>query len=73
MNDLNSSLVNDLLRPLVFQPAWKAANVDDIRRLSIGGIFYGKVIGATNDFLIVAGIVFLIAKFVFKEKEVATK
>lgn len=73
LNELISSLVNDLLMPLVFQPALRAANVDDIRRLSFNGIFYGKVIGAAIDFLIVAGIVFLIAKFVFKEQEVVKK
>jgi large conductance mechanosensitive channel len=73
LNDLITSLVNDLLMPLVFKPALTAANVDDIRRLSFHGIFYGKVIGATIDFLIVAGIVFMIAKFVFREDEVAKK
>jgi large conductance mechanosensitive channel len=73
LNDLISSLVGDLLMPLVFQPALRAAKVDDIRQLSFHGIFYGKVIGASIDFLIVAGIVFLIAKYVFGEKEVVKK
>jgi large conductance mechanosensitive channel len=59
--------------PLIFQPALKAANVDDIRKLSYNGILYGKVLGATIDFLVVAVVIFLFAKFVLKESEVSKK
>jgi large conductance mechanosensitive channel len=73
LNDLVTSLVNDLLMPLIFQPALRAAQVDDIRRLSYGGVLYGKVIGAAMDFLIVAGLVFMFAKYVLKEEMVSKK
>lgn len=73
LNELVSSFVNDLLMPLVFQPALRAANVDDIRKLSYEGILYGKVVGSLIDFLIVAGIVFLFAKLVLKEETVAKR
>ena len=73
LNEFVSSVVNDLLMPLVFQPALRAANVEDIRKLSYGGILYGKVIGATLDFLIVALVVFAFAKFVLREETVAKK
>ena len=73
LNDFVSSVVNDLLMPLVFQPALRAANVDDIRKLSYNGILYGKVVGSAIDFLIVAFIVFAMAKFILREKEVAKK
>lgn len=73
LNDLVTSVVNDLFMPLIFKPALQAANVDDIRKLSYEGILYGKVIGALIDFLIVALVVFLFAKFVLREKEVAKK
>lgn len=73
LNAFVSSLVNDLLMPLVFAPALKAANVEDISKLNVDGIFYGKVIGAAIDFIIVAFVVFLIAKFVFKEETVSKK
>jgi large conductance mechanosensitive channel len=72
-NELVSSVVNDLLMPLVFQPALKAANVDDIRRLSYHGVFYGKVIGSFIDFTIVAFVVFMFAKLVLKEESVSKK
>ncbi len=73
LNDLVSSIVNDLVMPVLFQPALRAANVDDIRKLSYNGILYGKVLGATLDFLIVAFVVFLFAKFVLRESQVSKK
>jgi large conductance mechanosensitive channel len=73
LNDLVSSVVNDLFMPLIFQPALKAANVDDIRLLSFNGILYGKVIGSAIDFLIVSFLVFLIAKFLLREQAVTKK
>jgi large conductance mechanosensitive channel len=72
LNDLVTSIVQDLLMPLIFQPALRAAHVDDIRKLSYGGVFYGKVIGSFIDFLIVAGVVFAISKMIFRE-EIVTK
>jgi large conductance mechanosensitive channel len=73
LNELITSIVNDLLMPLVFQPALRAANVDDIRKLSYNGILYGRVVGSAIDFIIVAFVVFLIAKKVLREEVVAKK
>lgn len=73
LNELVTSFVNDLLMPLLLQPALQAANVDDIRKLSYNGILYGKVAGAAIDFTIVALVVFLIAKFILKEETVTKK
>lgn len=73
LNELVGSIVNDLLMPLIFRPALEAAHVNNIRELSAGGVLYGKVIGSLFDFLIVAFVVFLIAKFFFKEEKVTKK
>jgi large conductance mechanosensitive channel len=73
LNEFVTSLVQDLLMPLVFQPALRAANVASIRELNYRGIFYGKVVGSAIDFLIVAFVVFLIAKFVLREQTVEKK
>lgn len=70
LNELVTSFVNDLMMPLVFQPALKAANVDDIRKLHFNGIYYGKVVGSFIDFMVVAIIVFLFAKIILKEETV---
>lgn len=73
LNDLVTSLVNDLLMPLIFRPALEAANVDDIRKLSFNGILYGKVLGSFIDFIIVAFVVYLFAKLILKETTVTKK
>lgn len=73
LNLLITSLVNDLLTPVLFQPALKAAGVTTIYELSFNGIMYGKVIGALIDFSIVAFIVFIFAKKVLKEEKVAKR
>lgn len=73
LNELISSLVNDLVMPVILQPALRAAQVDNIRALSYNGILYGKVVGSLIDFIVVAFLVFLFAKFVLKEEKVAKK
>ncbi len=73
LNELVTSVVNDLLMPIVFQPALRAAQVDDIRKLSYHGILYGKVLGSGIDFIIIAFGVFAIAKWVLREQTVAKK
>lgn len=73
LNELITTLVQDLLMPLVFQPALRAAHVDSIRDLSFYGIKYGRVVGSCIDFLIVAFVVFLMAKWLLREQEVAKK
>lgn len=73
LNELVSAVVNDLVMPLLLKPALQAAQVDDIRKLSAGGVLYGKVLGAGLDFLIVALLVFLFAKLVLKEETVTKK
>lgn len=73
LNELVGSVVNDLVVPLILRPALEAANVTDIKELSAGGILYGKVLGASIDFLVVAFLVFLFAKLVLKEEKVAKK
>lgn len=73
LNELVTSLVQDLLMPLIFQPFLRAAQVDDIRKLSYNGILYGKVVGSLIDFVIIAFVVFLFAKLILREETVAKK
>lgn len=62
LNVFVTSLVNDLLMPVIFQPALNVAGVSRISELQFHGIFYGKVIGAGFEFLIVAFFVFFAMK-----------
>jgi large conductance mechanosensitive channel len=73
VNELVTSLVNDLLMPVLFQPALQAAGVDDVRALNVHGIFYGKAVSSFIDFLIVAFLVFLLVKYAFRENLLAKK
>jgi large conductance mechanosensitive channel len=73
LNLLITSIVSDLLTPLIFQPALKTAGVENIAQLAYNGIMYGKVVAALIDFVIVAFIIFLFAKKVMKEEVVAKK
>jgi large conductance mechanosensitive channel len=73
LNELVGSFVNDILMPIVFAPALRAANVEDIKLLNFHGIMYGKFVGSFIDFLIVAFVVFLISKIILKEDLVAKK
>lgn len=73
LNLLVTSLVNDLLTPLILQPALNAAGVSKLENLSYNGVLYGKVLASTLDFMIVAFIVFLFAKKVMKEEVVAKR
>ncbi len=73
LNQLITSLVNDLLTPLLFQPALRAAGVSDIAQLGHNGIMYGKVVSSLIDFLIVAFMIFLFARKVLKDDVLAKK
>jgi large conductance mechanosensitive channel len=73
VNVFVTSLVNDLITPLILQPALNAANVGSIQELNFHGIMYGKVLGAGIDFFIVALLVYFVARFLFKEEKVAKR
>jgi len=74
LNDFVGSLVNDVLMPAIFNPAMKAAGVDDIAKLKTdGGILYGKLLGSGLNFLVVAVLVFIFSKVVLKEATVEKK
>jgi large conductance mechanosensitive channel len=57
-----SSLVDDVITPLLLTPALKAANVQDLDKLSYGAVKYGKFLSAVIKFIIISFILFLIVK-----------
>jgi len=68
-----SSLVDDVITPLLLAPALKAAGAQDIDKLAWGAVKYGKFLAAVIKFIIVAFILFLIIKAIAstKKKEAA--
>jgi large conductance mechanosensitive channel len=70
-----TSLVEDVINPLLLNPALKAANVDKIELLKTdGGVLYGKFIAAVIGFLVIAMVIFMLVKVMnsaMKKKEAA--
>jgi large conductance mechanosensitive channel len=68
-----SSLVDDIINPLILAPALKAAGAADIDHLAWGAVKYGKFLAAIIKFIIVALALFSIIKAMnaFKKKEEA--
>jgi large conductance mechanosensitive channel len=64
-----SSLVDDVITPLLLQPALKAANAQDLDKLTWGAVHYGKFLSAVIKFIIIAFILFLLVKGMNKIKK----
>jgi large conductance mechanosensitive channel len=61
-----SSLVDDVITPLILSPALKAANFSNISDLKIGSVKYGSFLSAAISFVIIAFTLFLIIKVINK-------
>lgn len=58
-----NSLINDVITPLLLKPAFDAARLSKLEDLTVlGAVKYGKFIGATINFVIIAFVLFLIVK-----------
>mgnify|MGYP003578741912 FL=1 len=55
-----SSLVEDVITPLLLTPALEAANLTDLEQLSWGAVKYGNFLAAVIKFIIIALVLFLI-------------
>lgn len=54
-----SSLVSDVITPLLLTPVLDAAHLNNIEELKWGTVSYGKFLAAVINFLIVAFVIFL--------------
>ena len=58
-----SSLIDDVITPLLLKPALEAAHLTKLEELTIlGTVKYGNFLSATINFIIVAFVLFLIIK-----------
>ena len=57
-----SSLVQDVITPLVLTPAMEAANIQDLDKLTWGAVKYGNFLAAVLKFLIIALVLFFVIK-----------
>jgi large conductance mechanosensitive channel len=69
-----SSLVDDVITPLLLTPALDAVGAKDIGQLTWGTVRYGNFLAAVIKFLVIAFVLFLIVRAlqrVVKKKETA--
>jgi len=68
-----TSLIEDVITPVILNPALKAAGVDRIENWAPGGIFVGKFLNAVLTFIVIAFVIFLMVKGMnsLKKKEEA--
>jgi large conductance mechanosensitive channel len=64
-----SSLVDDVITPLLLTPMLKASNLEHIEDLKIGAVAIGKFIAAIIKFILIAFVLFWIIKAANKMKE----
>ena len=65
-----SSLIEDVITPLLLKPALSAANLSKIEELTVlGGVKYGMFISAIINFIIIAFVLFLIIKGINASKK----
>lgn len=57
-----TSLVDDVITPLLLNPALEAAGVKDIDQLTWGAVKYGKFLAAVIKFLFIAFVLFWLVK-----------
>lgn len=68
-----SSLVDDIITPLLLTPSLKAAGAEDIGKLTWGAVKYGNFLAAVIKFVVIAAVLFSIIKVAAKlsKKEAA--
>ena len=66
-----SSLVADVITPLLLTPAFKSTGAENLQDLVWNGVAYGKFLAAVINFLCVAFVLFMLVKGInkFKKKE----
>ena len=64
-----SSLVEDVITPLLLQPAMDAVGVKDLNNLAWGTVKYGNFLAAVIKFIIIAAVLFLILKAINSLKQ----
>jgi len=68
-----TSLVTDIITPLILNPALEAANVKDLAEWKPGGIAWGKFLASVINFLVVAFSIFLMIKAMNKAASIRKK
>ena len=68
-----TSLVNDIITPLILNPALKAAGVEKIAELTWNGVAYGSFLSAVINFIVIGTVLFFIVKAAEKAQNLGKK
>ena len=68
-----TSLVNDVITPLILNPALKAAGVEKIAELTWNGVAYGSFLSAVINFLVIGTVLFFVVKAAEKAQNLRKK
>ena len=68
-----TSFVNDIITPLILNPAMEAAHVKNIAQLSWNGVAYGSFLSAVINFLVVGTVLFFVVKAAEKAQNLGKK
>ena len=72
-NAIITSLVSDIITPLILNPVVKAANVENLSKLSWNGIAYGSFLSAVINFIVIGTVLFFIVKAAEKAQNLGKK
>ena len=68
-----TSFVNDIITPLILNPALEAAHVKNIAQLSWNGVAYGSFLSAVINFLVIGTVLFFVVKAAEKAQNLGKK
>ena len=68
-----TSFVNDIIAPLILNPALKAAGVEKIAELTWNGVAYGSFLSAVINFLVIGTVLFFVVKAAEKAQNLCKK
>ena len=68
-----TSFVNDIITPLLLNPALKAAKIERIAELSWNGVAYGNFLSAVINFVVVGTVLFFVIKAMEKAQNLRKK
>ena len=68
-----TSFVNDVITPLILNPALKAAGVEKIAELTWNGVAYGSFLSAVINFIVIGTVLFFIVKAAEKAQNLGKK
>ena len=68
-----TSFVNDIITPLILNPALEAAKVQNIAEIAWNGVTYGKFLSAVINFLVVGTVLFFVVKAAEKAQNLGKK